>query len=78
LELLVSLSLVTAVDLLKANDFIILSCSYCCRFLSFNSHFLASKGRVIQISDGICANLHTIAVLVGGTAVDSSPELHEF
>jgi hypothetical protein len=40
-------------------------------------HFLASKGRVIQILGGICANLHTIAVLVGGTVVDSSSELHE-
>jgi hypothetical protein len=38
--------------------------------------FLASKGRVIQIPDGIFANLHTIAVLVGGTATDSSSELH--
>jgi hypothetical protein len=46
-------------------------------FLSFNSHFLASKGRVIQISGGICTNLHTIAVLVGGTVNDSSSELHE-
>jgi hypothetical protein len=46
-------------------------------FLSLNSHFLASKGGVIQISGGICANLHTIAVLVGGTVADSSSELHE-
>jgi hypothetical protein len=33
--------------------------------------------RVIQISGGICANLHIIAVLVGGIVVDSSSELHE-
>jgi hypothetical protein len=46
-------------------------------FFQFNSHFLASKGRVIQISGGICANLHTIPVLVGGTATDSSSEPHE-
>jgi hypothetical protein len=46
-------------------------------FLSFNSHFLASKGRVIQISGGICANLHTIAVLFGATAIESASELHE-
>jgi hypothetical protein len=63
----------TAIDLLKVNDFFILSFSY----LSFNRHFLASKGRFIQISGGICANLHTIADLVGGTAVDTSSELHE-
>jgi hypothetical protein len=37
----------------------------------------SSKGRVIQISGGICANLHTIEVLVGGTLTDSSSELHE-
>jgi hypothetical protein len=46
-------------------------------FLSYNSHFLALKGRVIQISGGICTNLHTITYLVGGTAADSSSEMHE-
>jgi hypothetical protein len=46
-------------------------------FLPFNSHFLDSKDRIIQISGGICANLYTIADLVGGTVSDSSSELQE-
>jgi hypothetical protein len=53
------------------------SSSYSLHFLSFNNHFLASKGRFIHLSGGICANLHTIAVLLGGAVVDSSSELHE-
>jgi hypothetical protein len=39
-------------------------------------HLITCKGRINLISDSICANLHTIAVLVGSTAVDSSSELH--
>jgi hypothetical protein len=39
--------------------------------------FFASKGRAIQISGGICANLHTIEILVGGTMADYSSGLHE-
>jgi hypothetical protein len=46
-------------------------------YIRFNSHFLAFKGRVIHISGGICANLHTFAVLFGGTVTDSSSELNE-
>jgi hypothetical protein len=63
LELLPSLSLGIPVDLFKNDDFFIFSISYCWIFLSFNKHFLSCKGRVIQISSGICANLHTIEVL---------------
>jgi hypothetical protein len=77
LELLVYLSWDTAIDLLKANDFFILSSSCCWHFLSLNNYFFVSKGIVIQISGGIRTNLHTIAVLVGVTVANSSSELHE-
>jgi hypothetical protein len=75
--LLVSLSLDTAIDYRKDNDFFILSFSCCWLFLLYNSHFLASKGRVIQISGSICDNLHTITGLVDGAAADSSYELYK-
>jgi hypothetical protein len=71
------LSFDTAVGLVKANDFFILSSSCCWRSLLFNNNFLAFQGRVIQISGGICVILHTIAVLDGATVFDSSSELHE-
>jgi hypothetical protein len=46
-------------------------------FSFIHQPFLSYLGRVIKISDPICADLHTITVLVGGTATDSLSELHE-
>jgi hypothetical protein len=55
----------------------LLSSSCCCRFRSFNNHFLASIGSDIQISGLTCANLLTIAVLERLRVFDSSSESDE-
>jgi hypothetical protein len=60
-----------------SDDFLGLSSSCCWCVLSFNSHLSASKERVIQISAGTYANLHTNAVVEDGKASISSSELVE-
>jgi hypothetical protein len=57
-----------------SDDFLDLSSSCCWRFLSFNSHYFASKERVIQISGGTCANLHTNAFFEDDKVLISSSE----
>jgi hypothetical protein len=74
-ELLVSLSLDTAIDLLYVDDFSNLLSFFFWRFLSCNISFLASNGRVIQISGFTCGNLHVIMVFVAVTMSNSSSEM---
>jgi hypothetical protein len=77
-ELLISISLVKAVDLLGDDDIFIFSSFWSWDFLSLNNHFLAPIYRVIQISGGISAYLYTIAVIIDDNLNDSSSDPHEF